>query len=219
LAIPVWYFFGFHEQPIATLPEQVPALFQEDLNQLRKILAAQDTNFFIKAASTASFAWHTLLVGPSLFLAPAALLGFARRRRFFKTNSLRRYEELFGNIGEELRKIAPSRSSWLTVRIKMSNINFVTGNNNIVNSTVTNAFNQIKGAYDPSTEAFLKEVGEVVTKSADLNAAQHYEMFAESLKNDKKGMARTMWDGLVKILPSVGAIAGAAGAIAKLFGP
>jgi hypothetical protein len=218
-AIPIWYFFGAHEVPIATLPEQGPALVQKDLRQLTEILTAQNTGIFVKFSSIASFAWNTLLVGPSLFLAPAALLGFVRRRRFFRSNSLRRYEELFGGIGKELRKIAPNPSSWLTVRIKMSNFNFVTGNNNIVNSTVTNAFNQIKDVYDPSTEAFLKEVGEVVTKSADPNAAQHYEVLADSLKNDKKGMARTMWDGLVKILPSVGAIAGAAGAIAKLFGP
>lgn len=219
VAVPIWYFFGYHEQQVATLPDKALGLVQEDLAGLKNTVGAPDRGFLASAAAIASFAWHALLAGPSVFLVPAALLKFARRRQFLKSDSLRRYEKLFGDVGKELRKASPNTSRWLTVELMMSGFNVTIGHNNIVNATVIDSFNKIEGRYDAGTEAFLKAVGEEVTKSGDEQAAKHYKGVTDNLAQGEKGLARTMWDGLVKILPPVGAIAGAAGAIVKLFGP
>ena len=98
--------------------------------------------------------------------------------------------------------------------------NTIIGNNNQQNvrSTVTSSYNSVKGNYDSDTDTFLKEVADVVEKSGDQQAADHYEELVQKLKNGKKSLARTTWDGLVKILPAVASITGAGMATAKLFG-
>lgn len=219
VAIPVWYFFGAHGQSVATLPEQTQVLINADVLRLRQIAEAQNTSIFVKVAYFIRFAWDFLLAVPSLLLLPAAVIAFARRRRLLGNNTLRRSEALFGDIGKELQKVLPSPTRLPPVRLSMSNI--VVGSNiqQIIDSTITDSFNKIDGTYDHEVTTFLKEVGDTVKKSGDKDAADHYGALVENLKNDKKSMARTMWDGLVKALPSVTAVAGAATAIAKIFGP
>jgi hypothetical protein len=219
LAIPTWYFFGAHGQSLATLPEQGSDLIRQDIQQLRSLIEAQNRGSVGKISDLIHFIWEFTLIVPSIFLIPAALLGLARRTPWFKAVPLQEYEETFDKIGRQIAKLVPVKTKIPSVRINMSNIAIGTNIQQTVDSIVVDSFKKIEAGNDPSIQAFLKALGEKVKASGDLNAAEHYGGLIESIKNDRKGMARTMWDGLVKALPSVTAIAGAAGAIAKLFGP
>lgn len=218
-AIPVWYFFGAHEQSFATVPEQGSDLIRQDIQQLRGLIEAQNKGLVTKFSDLVHFVWELVLVVPSIFLIPAALLGAARQTPWFKAVPLQEYEETFDKIGRQIAKLVPVKTKIPSVRINMSNIAIGKNIQQTVDSIVVDSFKKIEAGNDPSIEAFLKALGEKVKGSGDLNAAEHYGGLVESIKNDRKGMARTMWDGLVKALPSVTAIAGATGAIAKLFGP
>jgi hypothetical protein len=218
LAIPIWYFFGYHGESIATLPEKSKVLIDNDFRLLQEIYESQNKSMFAKVVYFTGFAWNLLLVVPSIFLIPAAILGLARRRRYLQGKASQRLEKLFGDIGTELQKIGPNRTRNPPVRFNMA---IAIGSNiqQNIQATVIGSYNKVKGDYDSKTDAFLKGVADLVAKSGDQNAADHYKGVVDNLKEDRKGMARTMWDGLVKALPTVGALAGAGTAIAKLFGP
>jgi flagellar motor component MotA len=74
-------------------------------------------------------------------------------------------------------------------------------------------------AGDDVAEA-LKRVADAVEVSGNKDAAAFLDQFNEELEKPepRKTLLRASWDNLVNALPTIGTIAGAAGAIAKLFG-
>jgi hypothetical protein len=225
IAVPIWYFIGAHGQSIDQLSgQQSKILISEDVRQLRDILEAQNKNIFAKAAYVVHFAWESLLVVPSIFLVPAAILSLARKHKLVRGKALRRSERIFGDIGIVLQRALPDPPNFISVEAKMTGdiiTTIATGENiqqYVKTKTIDSYNSNVKGKYEADVDSFLNKVASTVAESGDKDAAEHYDALVNNLKDDKKSMARTMWHGLLKILPPVGEIAGAAAAAAKLFG-
>ena len=197
IAIPIWYLFGAHGASVTA--ESPRALANEDFRQLLEIAKNQNVGLLTKAAQWVRFLWELLLVVPSLFLVPAAVLAVARRSFAVQSRSVGRYEKLFGDIGRELQKVLPNPPRWPSVEVKMTgDINVAAGQNiqQNVKSIVAGSYNKVKGDYDSDVDQFLKKVADTVGESGNPDAADHYAALVDNLKNDKKSMARSMWKGL-----------------------
>jgi hypothetical protein len=93
-------------------------------------------------------------------------------------------------------------------------------NRSIVNeSSVEIAVNKVRGEAGDGTAEALGKIADAVRTSGNTQAAEFLDQLNEELgkPQPRKGLLRASWDNLVKTLPAVTAIAGAAGAIAKLF--
>ncbi len=151
-AVPIWYFLGAHGQSIDQLSgQQSQILVSEDIRQLREILEAQNKSVFAKAAYVIHFVWESLLVVPSIFLVPAAILSLARRHQLVRGKSLRRSEIVFGDIGRVLQEVLPNPPKWPSVEVKMNtgDINIAAGQNiqQNVKTMVIGSYNKVKGDY------------------------------------------------------------------------
>ena len=97
---------------------------------------------------------------------------------------------------------------------------------NIKNSTIVNrslverSFNKVKSEADEETAKVLLKVAEVVADSGNKEAGEILDQFNEELAKPapRKSLLKRSWDNLVQVLPTVTTVAGAAAAIAKLFG-
>lgn len=90
-------------------------------------------------------------------------------------------------------------------------------NSTIVNrSNLTNAFN---GVSSSDVEDILGKVSELVRASQNRSATELFEQFKEELAKPepKKSILNAAWDGLVKVVPAIGSLAGAASSVAKLL--
>ena len=86
-------------------------------------------------------------------------------------------------------------------------------------SLVQNAMNRVRANTGDDVAETLKEIADAVEASENKNTAAFFDQFNEELQKQepRKTLLRVSWDNLVQALPTIGAIAGAAGAIAKLF--
>jgi hypothetical protein len=75
-------------------------------------------------------------------------------------------------------------------------------------------------AGDGDVADLIKKVADAVQASGNKEAAEIFDQLNEELQKPepRKSLLRRSWDNLVSALPSVTAIAGAVGAIAKLLG-
>jgi len=97
---------------------------------------------------------------------------------------------------------------------------------NIKNSTIVNrslverSFNKVKSEADEETAKVLLKVAELVAGSGNKEAGEILDQFNEELAKPapRKSLLKRSWDNLVQVLPTVTTVAGAAAAIAKLFG-
>jgi hypothetical protein len=97
---------------------------------------------------------------------------------------------------------------------------------NIKDSTIVNrslverSFNKVKSEADEETAKVLIRVAEVVADSGNKEAGEILDQFNEELAKPvpRKSLLKRSWDNLVQVLPTVTTVAGAAAAIAKLFG-
>ncbi|MBC9176152.1 hypothetical protein [Pseudoroseomonas ludipueritiae] len=93
-------------------------------------------------------------------------------------------------------------------------------NSTIINrSTVQDAFNKIRSDFDETTAKFILELADHVDKSGNKDAGEVLDQINEELARPqpRKGLLKRSWENLVQLLPTVTAVAGAAGAIVKLF--
>ena len=93
-------------------------------------------------------------------------------------------------------------------------------NATIINrSLITRSFSKVKEQAGDETAQVLIKVAEAVEKSGSAEAGELFNQFNEELQKPepRKSVLRNTWDGILKVLPAVTTIAGAAGAIAKLF--
>jgi hypothetical protein len=96
---------------------------------------------------------------------------------------------------------------------------------NIQHSTIVNrslvegAFNRVKAQTDEETAEVLRNVSEAVARSGNKEAGEILDQFNEEITKPepRKSLLKRSWDNLVQVLPAVTTVAGAAGAIAKLF--
>jgi hypothetical protein len=172
--------------------------------------------------------WQLYLAVPSILLVPAVLLGIARK--YFQVTALnsaylKRYEATLRDAALEFQRYLPNPPSFPLFTIKELNmstgdINIIKGDNNtqIVKSMVEGSFNQVKGKHGGDIDRFLEEVGKKVIESKNPQAAKLYEKFnSELIETPPTGsILKGIWDGLLKVLPAVGEIVGAAEAILKL---
>ena len=96
----------------------------------------------------------------------------------------------------------------------------ITASNLTVRSKVDHSFNDAKDKVDSETARFLSEVADEIKKANDERAANLYRKFTSELQDPtpSKSALRGFWDDILEVVPTVGTIAGAAGAIAKLLG-
>lgn len=203
LAVPSWYFFGPYGQTI-------------DAN----VLGDPNGPIFGRIVDSSILLWNTLLAVPSVFLVGAGILSLLQRRGILSKPSAKVVEEKLRAIGQELEFLNVARTTKpVRIRIMTGDINSAIGINinQIVKSKVEGAFNSIKGEMDLESKKFLKDVATIVEKMNDKSAAEHYEAMVDHLKADNKSMAKSMWDGLLRIAPDVGKLASAAAAVGKLF--
>ena len=93
-------------------------------------------------------------------------------------------------------------------------------NATIINrSLLQNAFNKAKSETGEDTAEALRKVAEAVAQSGNKEAGELLDQFNEELAKTqpRKSLLKRSWENLVQVLPTIGAIAGAAEAIAKLF--
>lgn len=114
------------------------------------------------------------------------------------------------------------------IDIKVTVIMTNTGDiyNNISNSTIINR-SLLQGSLNKAQEIggvdaakMLEAIGKFVEQSGNSEAGELFDQFNEELQKpqSRKSVLRNAWGGLVKTLPTVTSIAGAVGAISKLFG-
>src|SRR5689334_7919124 len=89
-------------------------------------------------------------------------------------------------------------------------------NRSLLQSSLNKA-QQIGGA---DTARTLETIARFVEQSGNAEAGEHLDLFNEEIQKaqPRRSILRNAWDGLVKALPAVTSIAGAAEAIAKLCG-
>jgi hypothetical protein len=93
-------------------------------------------------------------------------------------------------------------------------------NTTIINrSLVQNSMNKARAVGGEDAADTLKKIADAVDASGNKEAAAFFDQFNEELQKPepRKTLLRASWDNLVSALPTIGAIAGAAEAIAKLF--
>jgi hypothetical protein len=96
---------------------------------------------------------------------------------------------------------------------------------NIQNSTIVSrslveqAFNSAKVTAGAEAAEALRKIAEFVAASGNKEAGELLDQFNEELARPepRKSLLKRSWESLVQVLPTVTAVAGAAGAIAKLF--
>lgn len=204
LAIPTWYFLGSHGQTLDT-----------------SVIGSPSKSVFKRIVDLSLLLWNTLLAVPSVLLVGAGVTSLLQRRGILSKPSAQIVEEKLRVIRQELEFLNVAQTTKpVRIRIMTGDINTAFGSNinQIVKSKVNGAFNSIKEEMDPENKKFLKEVADVVEKMGDKSAAEHYETMVENLKVDNKSMAKSMWEGLLRIAPDVGKVASAATAVGKLFG-
>jgi hypothetical protein len=96
-------------------------------------------------------------------------------------------------------------------------------NSTIVNrSLVEKAFNKLNAAGDADAAGALRKIAEVVAQSGNKEAGELFDLFNEELTRTpppppRKSVLKSSWDGLVKTLPAIAAIAGAVAALGKFW--
>lgn len=85
--------------------------------------------------------------------------------------------------------------------------------------TLTNTIQIIKSRFDEDVTEFIRSLSDVVSKSGNKEAVELVDQLNEELSRPepRTSLMRRSWENLVAILPAVKEIAGAAGALAKLF--
>ena len=86
-------------------------------------------------------------------------------------------------------------------------------------SLVESSFNKVKAQVGNEAADVLAKAAELIEASGNRQAAELFEQFNEELQRPepRKSVLSTAWDGIVKIVPAISSIAGAAAAISKLF--
>lgn len=81
---------------------------------------------------------------------------------------------------------------------------------------VENSFNKVKNNYGDDVSKALVKIAESIEESGDPAAGALFDNFNQELNKPQpeKSKLKKIWEGIVKILPSVASIAGA---IAPLF--
>ncbi|MEM8851394.1 MAG: hypothetical protein AAGE03_15355 [Pseudomonadota bacterium] len=90
----------------------------------------------------------------------------------------------------------------------------------IVNrSTLSNAMNEVRYRHDDEVAQALSEIAAYVETAENEGAAILMNSLAEEAAKEEpdKSKLRQLWDGIVAVLPGVTKLAGAVGAVAKLF--
>jgi hypothetical protein len=238
LAIPLWYFFVSHgSDPIAAL-EAPSDTVRRDIARAREIASNSENGLVSRAISVFAYVWKLTLEVPSLFLVLAGVVGILRRRLGVDSGWLKRYEEALRSLGLELERYWPRQTlgpqfSLATVKqvfhqrythqreiIIMGDVFAGIHNSTVINkSFVKDAFNKVQSEVDQATADALLKVAEEVGRSGNQEAGQLLDQFNEELAKPqpRKGLLKRSWDALVQVLPTVSAIAGAAGAIARLY--
>lgn len=99
---------------------------------------------------------------------------------------------------------------------KFQNIHHAT----IVNrSLVQNAFNRVNSEYDEETAKALKLVADEIEKSNNSEAAEVFNSFTEELQKPepKKPVLRSLWNGIIAVLPTILQMTDAVSKVSKLF--
>jgi hypothetical protein len=154
--------------------------------------------------------------------------------QFYPTGAKRKYA--VGELLESVRRDAlndpihgiSQRGAAVFINPTFAQGSFAMGDifSNIANSTIVNrslverSFNKVKSEADEETAKVLLEIAKVVADSGNKEAGEILDQFNEELAKPepRKTLLKRSWDGLVQVLPTVTTVAGAAGAIAKLFG-
>lgn len=225
VAVPAWYLFGWH-QMLRGGSHSVLERPAQDVEMLRVVIANPDQSAWTKIVEISNFFWNALLAIPSLLLIPAAVI--ATLRKVFRVNNdlipLRKYEIMFRAIASDLQRSLPAgmRGPLFMVEFEMSgNVITTFGNgNNVITQSANVSLQTIQAGQDADIASFLKAVADEIDKSKNMAAQALFGTLTAGLKEPRqdKSALRQVWEGLVAILPSVGSIAGGAGAIAKLFG-
>jgi hypothetical protein len=93
-------------------------------------------------------------------------------------------------------------------------------NTTIINrSLVQHSMNRARANGGGDVADALKKIADAVDASGNKEAVEFFDQFNEELQKPepRKTLLRSSWDNLVNALPTIGALAGAAEAIAKLF--
>jgi hypothetical protein len=93
-------------------------------------------------------------------------------------------------------------------------------NTTIINrSLVQHSMNRARANGGDDAADALKKIADAVDASGNKEAVTFFDQFNEELQKPepRKTLLRASWDNLVKALPTIGALAGAAEAVAKLF--
>lgn len=149
-------------------------------------------------------------------------------------SSIKKLTLIIGNI-EAIRPIKPNPSLQLNqkwngvleefVLQKVKEVIVGDVFQNIQGSTIVNrsmiekSFNKVQSGFDESTALALVQVAEHIARSGNKEAAEMFSAFNEELQKDepKKPVLRSLWDGMVRVLPDLATLADAASKISQLF--
>jgi hypothetical protein len=228
LSIPIWYVWRTETQlTIGSSDGLIDSIAKQarlDVGRLQRNIDAS-TNVFGRISTVVSFLWNGLLGLPSVFFGLAAVLQVVRislKPEQAISAQLAPYEELFRQVAE---RVGVTGGPKFTFMIKQEKImgdkitNSQVAKGTHIQMSAVDSFKQLEGRYEPDTEAALKEVANIVQSSGNDKAIALYAKFTKELADPHRSTSalRGFWDDLMKVLPSVAKIAGAAGAVAKLI--
>ncbi len=95
----------------------------------------------------------------------------------------------------------------------------ITGSTIVSRSIVEKSFNKVRNDFDQDTAMALLRVAEEIIKSGNREVAELFVGFNEELQKPepKKSVLRSLWDGMIAVLPSLAQLADVGLKISKLF--
>jgi hypothetical protein len=95
----------------------------------------------------------------------------------------------------------------------------IEGSTIVVDSIVKNSFNRVKEAHSEEIARALLEIADYVNRSGNKDAGVLFNTFGEELSKSapRKPVLRTIWNGILEVLPDVSKLAEAVTKIGTLF--